>query len=355
MKKDYYDILGVSKSASGDEIKKAYRKLAQKYHPDVNKTPEAEARFKEITEAYAILSDAGKRKQYDQFGTADFSGFGGGSGSPFAGFDFSGLEDLGLENILEMFFGGGRRTSRRRNSSGADMEQRIGLTFEEAIFGTEKEVSYKTYLPCGVCGGTGSRDKNFETCKNCGGKGTVVSNQRTIFGTFATSSICPKCQGEGKMIASPCPSCDAGRVMGLKKTRVAIPAGVENGSIIKITGAGEAGANNRTAGDLIIYITVSLSPKFTRQGQDIHTKNLIPLSLATLGGKTNIETVHGKVELKIPQATSSGTVFRLKNKGIASPSHKGLGDHFSEIIIDIPKNLTREQRQLLEKLSNLGM
>lgn len=357
MSKDYYKILGVDKSAGTDEIKKAYRKLAQKYHPDINKTPEAEAKFKEITEAYAVLSDPAKKTQYDQFGSTDFSGFGNAAGgNPFAGFDFSGLEDLGLEGIFDMFFGGGsRQTHRGAKNHGQDLQQSLTLTFQEAIFGTEKELSYKAYLACDVCGGTGAKNKKLDSCKNCGGKGIVMSQQRTIFGSFATQAICPKCQGQGTIPEQPCPSCNNGRLMGLKKTRVAIPAGVEDGAVIKLAGAGSAGIQGQPAGDLYINLKVNSDPRFSRRGQDIYSKKIIPISLAALGGKTEIETVHGKVELKIPPGTNDGLVFKLHGKGIASPHKKNLGDHLVEVEIEIPKHLSREQKDLLEKLSHLGM
>lgn len=343
--KDYYDILGTSKGASDDEIKKAYRKLAMKYHPDRNPDDkEAEEKFKDINEAYQVLSDPEKKSQYDQFGTTDFNGGFGGAG----GFDFSGMG--GFEDIFDSFFGGGF-SSRRRNGPerGDDLEYTLNLTFEEAVFGIEKEISISKNENCDTCNGTGSKPgSNPKTCDKCGGTGQVRYQRNTPLGSFVSTSTCDKCNGRGKVITDPCSHCHGkGTVRKNKKVKIKIPAGVDTGNVLPLRGQGEPGKNGGPSGDLYINIRVSSHKLFNRKGFDIYIEEHISFGKASFGTELKVPTIDGDVKYKVPSGTQSGTVFRLKSKGVPRVNGHGRGDEYVKIIVDIPKSLNEKQKEAL--------
>lgn len=343
--KDYYDILGISKGASDDEIKKAYRKLAMKYHPDRNPdNKEAEEKFKDINEAYQVLSDPQKKSQYDQFGTTDFNGGFGGSG----GFDFSGMG--GFEDIFDSFFGGGF-SSRRRNGPerGADLEYTLNLTFEEAVFGVEKEISISKNENCENCNGTGSKPgSNAKTCDKCGGTGQVRYQRNTPLGSFVSTATCDKCNGTGKVITDPCSHCHGkGTVRKNKKVKIKIPAGVDTGNVLPLRGQGEPGKNGGPTGDLYINIRVSSHKLFNRKGFDIYIEEHISFGKASFGTELKVPTIDGDVKYKVPAGTQSGTVFRLRGKGVPKVNGHGRGDEYVKIIVDIPKVLNEKQKETL--------
>ncbi len=343
--KDYYDILGISKGASDDEIKKAYRKLAMKYHPDRNPdNKEAEEKFKDINEAYQVLSDPQKKSQYDQFGTTDFNGGFGGSG----GFDFSGMG--GFEDIFDSFFGGGF-SSRRRNGPerGADLEYTLNLTFEEAVFGVEKEISISKNENCENCNGTGSKPgSNAKTCDKCGGTGQIRYQRNTPLGSFVSTATCDKCNGTGKVITDPCSHCHGkGTVRKNKKVKIKIPAGVDTGNVLPLRGQGEPGKNGGPTGDLYINIRVSSHKVFNRKGFDIYIEEHISFGKASFGTELKVPTIDGDVKYKVPAGTQSGTVFRLRGKGVPKVNGHGRGDEYVKIIVDIPKVLNEKQKEAL--------
>lgn len=358
MANDYYNILGVSKDASDDEIKKAYRKLAHKYHPD--KQGGDEKKFKEINEAYQVLSDKSKRQQYDQFGQTfqggqggfggfDFSGFSA-SGGPTGGweFDFGGG---GFEDIFADIFGGGTRRSRRK-ARGADIQVDIEIDFAEMVKGADKEINLYKSVVCDRCGGGGAEPGGkLKTCPTCGGAGRIRKTARSFFGSFEQVVECPECHGEGSVPDKKCTKCGGdGRVKEQKKNKINIPAGIQDGQAVALQGQGEAGGQGAQAGDL--YVTVHVRPhaKFTRQGNDILSTEYIPFSMAVLGGKTEIDTVAGKLTLKIPSGTQSGETFRIKGEGVPELNGRGRGHQIVKIVVETPKNLSREQKELLEKL-----
>jgi molecular chaperone DnaJ len=364
MGKDFYKILGVEKSASQDEVKRAFLKLAHLHHPDKNDGKDD--KFKEINEAYQVLGNVEKRKQYDQFGSAGpgMGGFGGGQGGygGFGGFQNGGMninmDDLG--DLGEMFgglgdmfgFGGGRSSRRRGPQRGSDIEAGMTIEFMEAIFGVEKEVTLKKKITCPKCGGTGAEPgAKIDTCTTCGGHGRVRRVQQTILGNIQTETTCPNCAGEGKIASQKCEDCrGAGTAYDTVKFKVKIPAGVDDGGRIRIPGYGEAGEKGASSGDLYLSIRVRSSDKFARQDYDILTKKEINFSQAALGAKVEIETVHGNVELKIPEGTQSGTVFKLKNKGVPYINEKSVGDHLVEVFVRTPKNLNKKQKEALKEL-----
>jgi len=360
MSKDYYKILGVSKSATTDEIKRAYKKLAVKYHPDVNKEDGAEAKFKEINEAYQVLSDTQKRSNYDQFGSADIGGAGFGGGQGFGGFDFSGFSAGGfssqggpgwdeLDDILGSFFGGGGRSSRRKEQRGSDVEILIELDFKESIFGIEREISYSIMDNCEECNGKGGT--GLKNCNECGGSGFITKATRTILGSFAQTIPCQKCKGRGEVPENICRKCGgSGKTRQNKNIKVKVPAGVSQGSAIRIPGGGEAGIDGN--GDLYLRIKVKSSKEFEREGYDIFNEVEIPYFTAVLGGKIDVATVDGKVVLTIPSGTESHTQFKLKGKGVPIPNQRKRGDHIVLVKIKVPKKLSREEREMLEKLKN---
>jgi molecular chaperone DnaJ len=353
MSKDYYKILGVDKSATPDQIKSAYKKLAVKHHPDVNKESGAEAKFKEINEAYQVLSDPQKKSNYDQFGSADMGGAGGGQGfGGFSqGFNFNGEDMGGFDDIFDVFFGGGRN-KRKKENRGRDVEILIELEFKEAIFGIEKDLSYSVMSRCPECGGAGG--SNPKQCPECGGSGYVSRTTRTILGSFAQNAPCSKCHGKGEIPENICRKCSgSGTSRQTKDIKVKIPAGVNDGSAIRVAGGGEAGDDGE--GDLYLRIRVKPSKEFEREDQDIFSDLEISFPQATLGDKVKVETVDGFVDLTIPAGTASHTRFRLKGKGVPYPNQRGTrGDHYVTIKLIVPKKISREERELLEKMRNIS-
>ncbi|MDR2665194.1 MAG: molecular chaperone DnaJ [Oscillospiraceae bacterium] len=350
-KRDYYEVLGLKKGASDDEIKKSFRRLAKQYHPDVNPgNANAESRFKEINEAYEILSDSEKKARYDQFGHAGVDpGYGAGS-SGFGGFGGFGV-DLG--DIFGTIFGGGRssQSSRTGPQRGSRLQARVTLTFEEAAFGCEKEVSVSRVEKCDECGGDGCKPgTSAERCANCGGTGTITSTQRTPFGTMQSTSECPKCQGRGKIIKQPCPKCrGAGLVRRNKKVTVNIPAGIDDGQALSMRGQGNAGANGGAPGDLYVTVSVLRHPQFERDGDAVLLS--IPLSFvqAALGAEIEVPTLDGKVKYAVPEGTQTGSVFRLRGKGIPNLRGGSRGDQFVTVRVETPVSLTPEQKEILRQ------
>ena len=357
-KRDYYEVLGVSKTATDDEIKKAYRKAAKANHPDLHPgDAEAEARFKEVGEAYEILSDADKRARYDQYGFAGvdpnfaadggFGGFGGG----FGGFDV----DLG--SIFNDFFGGGSASSSARRNGpqkGENVRAAVTLTFEEAAFGCEKEVSASRVEECSKCSGTGSADGSApETCSACNGSGVVRTVRQTPFGAMQQQTTCQKCGGTGKIVKNPCPTCRGkAKVRKNKKIMVNIPAGVDNGQAVRVSGEGSVGSGGGGKGDLLVEINVMNHPIFERDGSDVLCEMPITFAQAALGGDLEVPTLDGKVRYNIPEGTQTGTTFRLKNKGIPVVNYAGRrGDQYVTVVVETPKNLSKEQKELLKKFA----
>ena len=353
-KRDYYEVLGVSKNASNDEIKSAYRKLAKKYHPDLNKEPGAEEKFKEVQEAYEVLSDAQKKAQYDQFGHAAFEqgagGFGGFSGG------FGGFQDVDLGDLFGSFFGGGRRSQRRNGTTrGRDRSDTISIKFMEAINGKTIDLQITYDEPCTKCGGTGANSSSdIETCSRCNGTGTVKQRQQTIFGTMETSTTCPECHGTGKIIKDKCTACDGkGYNRVRKNVEVNIPAGINDGQQIRVSGKGERGSNGGPNGDLFIEVRVERDPRFERDGNDIHSQLEVPMVAAALGCVVDVETVYGPVEMTIKEGTQSGQIFKLKGKGVKDLRGNGQGDHYVHIKVLTPTKLTNEEKALLEQFNEL--
>ena len=358
MKRDYYEVLGVSKNASDDEIKKAYRQLAKKYHPDLNKDnkEEAEAKFKEASEAYAVLSDKQKRANYDQFGhAANDPNFGAGTGG-FGGF---GGFDIDLDDILGSMFGGGfgNSSGARRSGpkKGRNIEVELTLDFEEAVFGVKKQVSFMRVEECAKCHGSGAKEGTSPaTCSTCGGSGQVRSTQRTPFGQFATTRPCSACGGTGKIIKEKCQTCEGkGKVRRRVTIDVNIPAGIDDGQTISMRGEGDAGSNHGPQGDLYIYIHVKKHAIYERRGQDVYCDIPITFVQAALGAEIEVPTLHGKVSMKIPEGTQSGVNFKLKGSGIPVLRGSGNGDQYVKIIVEVPRQLTHEQKKKLEEFAQL--
>lgn len=356
-KKDYYEVLGVSKNASQDEIKSAFRKLAKKYHPDVSKEPDAEAKFKEVQEAYAVLSDEDKRRQYDQFGHAAFQNGGGAGGAGgFGGFDFSGFDygDI-FDNIFGGFggsFSSGRSSSRARR--GSDSLMRMKLTFEEAVFGCKKDIDLDVVEECSECDGKGGFGE--ETCDKCHGSGTITTEQHTILGSFLSKTTCNKCGGTGKTYQKTCTHCHGnGRVKVNKELEVKIPAGVDNGSRLKLSGKGNSGSNGGPNGDLYIEFVVAEHDFYVRDENDIYIEAPITVTEAILGCKKEIPTLYGNVTLTIPAGSESGEKHRIKGKGINNEATHKKGDMYIVLKIVTPKKLTKEQKRLLEELNNTDL
>ena len=356
-KRDYYEVLGVDKSASPDEIKKAYRKLAKKYHPDLNpgdKAKEAEEKFKEASEAYEILSDEEKKQRYDQFGHAGVDPNAGAGG--YGGYgDFGGFG--GFEDIFSSFFGGGGQSRRAPNAPqrGRDLRYSIDLTFEQACFGCEIELNVNRMETCDTCGGNGAEPgTSASTCSVCHGTGQVTTVQRTMFGNIQSSRPCSSCGGTGKVISSPCKSCHGdGIVRKSRKVKVKVPAGIDNEQIIPLRGQADAGKNGGPAGDLLIITRVKDHKLFERQGFDILCDFPITFVEAALGAEIEVPTIDGKVKYDIPEGTQSGTVFRLKGKGVPRLHGGGSrGDQYVKIKVEIPKNLNDKQKDILRQFAD---
>ena len=358
-KRDYYEVLGVSKTAADADIKKAYRKLAKENHPDLHPGDQAaEAQFKEINEAYEILSNSDKRSRYDQFGFAGVdpnyaAQQGGGFGGGFdGGFDFGDLGDI-FGSFFGGGFGGGSARNRNGPQRGESLRMGLTITFEEAAFGCEKEVALERVEQCPDCKGSGAAPGTSpETCSNCGGSGAVQQRRQTPMGVFATTGPCPKCGGKGKIISSPCKNCGgSGQTRKRKTVKVSIPAGIDNGQIISLRGQGNAGRNGGPAGDLQIVISVQPHQLFRRDGSDVYCDAPITFTQAVLGGDLEIPTIDGKVSYTLPEGTQTGTTFRLKGKGIPVVSGRGRGDQFVTVHIETPRGLNREQKEALRKFS----
>lgn len=357
-KRDYYEVLGVSKSASQDEIKSAFRKLAKKYHPDISKEENAEEKFKEVQEAYSVLSDENKRKQYDQFGHAAFQG-GAGGGNPYGGFSSGGFgfdpSDLG--DIFEDLFGGGfggfSQSSSRggtRRQRGSDMLIRMSLSFEEAAFGCEKDIDLDVVDSCDKCNGKGGFDE--KTCSKCHGSGTVTVEQRTILGSFVTKSTCPDCSGTGKTFGKVCSDCHGSGTVKVRKTiTVHVPAGIDNGERLRLAGKGHASPNGGEPGDLYLEFSVKEHEYFKRDGNDIYLEVPITVVEAVLGTKKEIPTIYGNITVAVPAGTDSGTKQRVRGKGIKD-DHRRTGDMYIIYSVQTPKRLSREQKKLFEQLAD---
>lgn len=357
-KRDYYEVLGVEKNASAEEIKKSYRKLAMKYHPDRNPGDKsAEEKFKEINEAYEVLSTPEKKSLYDQYGFAGVdpnfnpnagAGFGGGFGG------FGGFGDLG--DIFGDFFGGGASSSARRNgpAKGQNVVSEIEISFEDAAFGCEREITYSRIETCSTCHGTGAKEGSRpETCSYCGGRGTVRTQQNFMGMTMQSTQPCPKCGGAGTIIKDPCTVCKGkGKVRRTKTIKAKIPAGIDDGQSFRIRDEGSAGTNGGPNGDLLVTVTVRKHPIFTRDGANVLCQMPVSFSQAALGASIEVPTLDGKVRYQIPEGTQTGTTFRLRGKGIPYVGYKTRGDQFVTVVVETPTKLTREQKELLKKLES---
>ena len=356
-KRDYYEVLGVDKSATPDEIKKAYRKIAKENHPDQHPGDKAcEERFKEANEAYEILSDADKRQKYDQFGHAAFdpnAGYGGGGFGGFGGFDDI-FGSGGFGDIFSSFFGGGAQT-RNPNAPrrGDDVRATLNISFEEAAFGCEKEVTAPRIELCPDCHGSGcAPGTTAETCPDCHGSGTVRTTQRTPFGMAQSTGPCQKCRGSGKIIHQPCKTCRGlGKIRRNHKLSVKVPAGIDDGQAIPIPGCGNAGANGGPAGDLLVGVIVRPHPIFEREGTSVYMEQEISYAQAALGAEVEVPTLDGKVKLTIPEGTQPGAVFRMRGRGIPSLRGGGRGDQFVSVKMSVPRNLTGSQKELLRQFA----
>lgn len=361
-KRDYYEVLGVAKGATDDEIKKAYRKLSKKYHPDINKEPDAEEKFKEISEAYEVLSDDQKRAAYDQYGHAGTNpnfggggGFGGGYGD-FGGFSGGGFG--GFEDIFDTFFGGGGSRGANPNAprQGADLQYTIKLKFEEAIFGLEKTIRYNREEECHTCHGNGAKPGTQpETCHKCGGSGSINVERQTPLGRVMSRQTCDVCHGTGKEIKEPCPTCGgSGHEKKAHELKVNVPAGVEDGQQMRLQGQGEAGTNNGPYGDLYVVFRVEESDIFNREGAEIYYEQPLNFVQAALGDEINVPTVHGDVKLKIPAGTQTGTNFRLRGKGAPKLRGNGNGDQTVRVKVMTPRNLSEDQKAALRQFAEVS-
>ena len=356
-KRDYYEVLGINKDASAEEIKKAYRKAALKYHPDRNPgNKEAEEKFKEVGEAYEVLSDTEKRQRYDQYGFAGVDpNFGGGSGGAYGGAGFGGFGDFSdLGDIFGDFFGGGRSRGSQQSAPrrGENVMTRLELTFEEAAFGCEKEVAAQRIENCAVCHGTGSADGVIETCQQCRGTGQVRTVQNFMGMQMQSSTTCPACNGRGKIIKTPCSTCKGkGKVRRTNRVKVKIPAGVDDGQSVRVRGEGCVGANGGPSGDLLVEISIKRHPIFTREGFDVLCEVPISFTQAALGATIQVPTLDGKVDYEIPEGTQTGREFVLRDKGIPEVGNsRRRGDHRFTVVVETPTHLTREQKELLRQL-----
>lgn len=351
MNKDYYDILGISKNASKEEIKKAYKKLAKQYHPDLNKDKEANEKFKDINEAYSVLSDDTKRSNYDRFGT---------SGEQFSQ-DFSGFNNENFGNdffsdIFENFFGGGMNgfgNKRKKRNKGKDLIYEMEMSLEEAAKGFEKEIRINKYCTCEECNGTGAEKGEMETCSTCQGTGSVSKRFSTPFGIIQQSTNCPECRGQGKTAKKDCAACKGlGKIKKIKKIKITVPPGVDNRTKLRIPNEGEPGEPGSRPGDLYIITYITPHKIFERKGDDIWLEINIPFATAVLGGEISIPTLDQKIELKIPEGTQSHSIFKIKNKGIPNLNGYGNGDLLVKVKIITPKKITKKQKQLLKEFEN---
>lgn len=358
-KKDYYEVLGVSKSATQDEIKSAFRKLAKQYHPDVCKEENAEAKFKEVQEAYSVLSDEDKRRKYDQFGHAAFQGGAGGNpfGGGFSGFDFG---DFDYGDIFDNIFGGmgfggrGSSNGRKRPQKGNDSLVKMKITFLESVFGTKKDLDLDVMEECSECNGEGGHGET--TCDKCHGSGTITSEQHTMLGTFLTKTTCPKCQGKGKTYTSTCKKCHGqGRVREHKTIEVTIPAGVDESSRLRVTGKGACGYYGGPNGDLYIEFIIKEHDFFERIEDDIYLEVPITITEAILGTKKEIPTLSGNVKLTIPSGSESGDKHRIKGKGVNNKTNRNIGDMYIILKVVTPNKLNRDQKKLIEELSKTDL
>lgn len=371
--KDYYKILGVSKDATDDELKKAFRKLAKENHPDAQhdeaSKKQAEIKFKEINEAYSVLSDKTKRAQYDRFGSnfeqAGFGGQGGYYSNGFGGFDFSGFGngmgvDIDLDDILGSVFGGGfgrgfNSSKKQGPTKGADLRYNMNISFEEAAFGTTKQINVTRNEKCSTCNGSGAKPgTNPVTCDKCGGKGKVQTTQNTIMGTFSTVKTCDRCGGTGKIIPTPCETCSGkGNIRKTRKIDIKIPAGIDNGQAISLRGEGDSGKKGGPAGDLFVVVNVLSHPVFKRKGYDIYADIKVPYTKLVLGGTIKVPTLEEDDEINIPEGTQVGSIFKLKDKGIPNIHGKGRGNIEYTVKVDIPKRLNEKQREILKQFAEL--
>ena len=353
-KRDYYEVLGVSKGASEDEIKRAYKKLARKYHPDMNPgDKEAEEKFKEVNEANEVLSDPDKKARYDQFGFAGVDpNYGAGVGYGAGGFDFGDLGDI-FGSFFGGGFGGGGQRRRNGPQRGESIRMSVSVDFTEAAFGCEKEVTVERSEQCPTCKGNGCAPGTTpEVCPDCHGSGAVTQSQRTPFGVMQTQAVCGKCRGTGKIIHQPCPDCHgSGRARKRKTVKVNIPAGIDNGQTISLRGQGHAGKNGGPNGDLLITVMVKPHDIFRREGTSVFCEAPITFTQAVLGAEMEIPTIDGKVKYTIPEGTQTGTVFRLRGKGIPVLNGHGRGDQYVTVTIETPRGLNREQKEALKKFS----
>ncbi|MEE1102180.1 MAG: molecular chaperone DnaJ [Agathobacter sp.] len=353
-KRDYYEVLGVSKTATDDEIKKAFRKTAKKYHPDMHPDDkECEEKFKECQEAYAVLSDPEKRRQYDQFGHAAFEGGAGGGGFDFSGMDFGDI----FGDIFGDFFGGSRGSYNNGPAKGANVRLSIRISFEEAVFGCSKEIEFNYKETCSDCNGSGAKaGTNKETCTKCGGKGKVVYSQQSLFGMVQNVQTCPECKGTGQVIKEKCPTC-RGTGYNTKKVKktVDIPAGIDNGQCIRVRDYGEPGRNGGPRGDLLVEVIVSSNPNFERRDMHIFSNASISFGIAALGGDIRIKTVDGEIIYTVAPGTQTGTRIRLKGKGVPSTRNKDVrGDHYVTLIVKTPTGLSKDAKEALRHFDELS-
>lgn len=355
-KRDYYEVLGVGRDAGEDEIKKAYRRLARQYHPDVNKEPDAEEKFKEVKEAYEVLSDSQKRAAYDQFGHAATDGGAGGYGG-FGGFD-GGFGDMGgFGDIFDMFFGtGGARRNPNAPKRGADLQYHLTIEFKDAVFGLETDITIPRTEDCDTCSGSGAKPGTRpETCSVCRGTGQQEFVQNTAFGRIVNRRMCSACKGEGRIIRETCDNCrGSGKVKKQRKIHIKIPAGVDDGAQLRVSGEGEAGSRGGPPGDLYVVLSVKPHPFFEREGEDLYCEIPLTFAQAALGDEIEVPTLTEKVKLKIPPGTQTHTYFRLKGKGVPRLRGYGQGDQHVKVVVVTPTNLTEEQKRLFRELAALG-
>ena len=344
---DHYATLGLKKGASVDEVKKAYKKLAKKYHPDISKEPDAEKKFKDLSHAYSVLSDSEKKQNYDNYGDASekFGGFGGGQGFGGQGMNFD-FEDIFNQFGFGDIFGGGRQA---KQDMGQNIKTTISITFEEAAFGTEKELNYNRVERCSDCKGTGAKNAKEKTCDQCNGKGRILRQQRTPFGIFQSQTNCPKCHGAGKMADQSCNKCNGkGLIQKKHNLKIKIPEGINSGNHLRVSGKGHAGKHG--VGDLYVIIIIEPHKVFKRDEEDIYAEIPISFTESALGATVEVPTLTGRADLKIPTGTQTGTIFKMKAKGIKKLNSDRYGDEYIKVIVETPKKLSKTQKELLEKL-----